>query len=94
MFCITQEQFFFWGGGCKNAQAVYSMQANPTERRALQCISVGGQTGTCVSQETRQLHTGGHLVETSCRFDLCLTEVADRATVQQPPNADRKPRVL
>lgn len=29
------------------------------------------------------------LSKTSCRFDLCLTEVADRATVQQPPKADR-----
>lgn len=98
MFCITQGQFFFFFGGvetvCKNAQSLYSRQANPTEMRALQPISREGQMGTRVSQDNRQLHTGGQVVSTSWRFDLCLTEVAHRATVQQPTLARRKPRVL
>lgn len=82
---------FFFGGVetvCKNAQSLYSRQANPTEMRAQQPVSREGQTGTRVSQDNRQLHT------TSCRFDLCLTEVAHRATVQQPTLARRKPCVL
>lgn len=94
----TGPVFFFFDGVetvCKNAQALSSRQANPTEMRALQRTSREGQTGTCVSQDNRQLHTGGQVVSTSCRFDLCLTEVAHRATVQQQPTlARRKPCVL
>lgn len=44
----TGPVFFFFGGVeavCKNAQALYSRQANPTEMRALQRISRGGTDG-------------------------------------------------
>lgn len=76
----------FWGGRNRLSTACRLIP-----RRCVCCsVSAGGDRRGPACLRI----TGGHIVETSCRFDLCLTEVADRATVQRPPKADRKPRVL
>lgn len=92
MFCIMQG-LFFGGGVSKIEQAPSSMLANPTELCALLCISGerrggrGGGGGGFTHAVTLSKPRAALI------FFFFLTEVADQATVQQPPRADRKPHV-
>lgn len=94
MFCVMEAQSFSFLGGCSHEACTDSHHTNkctnPTELCRPCDASVKQDRGgrACLRLRTAGfsllLHAGWQVVQTSNIFDVCLTEAANRATVQQP----------